>query len=130
MIRLTTVATICCEIDRSRSDLGGPLLRSIVHHQCTLADCDVETVDALEAAANEVVAELRRRRIAIVEISSGTGSARLDVRLELDEMGRDDAHAISTTLSAGPVVGAVRLVVDVDEAGRLRMIRRFDRAPE
>lgn len=132
MTRLTAVATIRCEIDRSRADLAAPLLRSVLHHQCALVDSDVETVDSLVAAAEDVLTELGRRHTTISEITSSPEPALLDIRLELlDAVGRlrgETTDDIALTLSRGPVARAARLDIDVDDADRLRLVHRFDRS--
>lgn len=123
---MTTDATIRCQIDRTHAEFAGPLLRSLVHHQCALADCDVDTVSALDEAAAEVYEELSRCHATVAEIASSPDLGRLEIRLTL-EHGPDetDRGTPARTFVAGPI-SRTTLDIDIDDDGRLRLVHRFD----
>ncbi len=113
--------SIRCEIASSHADLAAPLLRSFVHHHCVLADCDVSTVDALEAAVAEVAHTIARRHGLVTAIELASDVRVVDIRLSI---GAEPDRA-PPAFRRGPAARAARLSASFVDDGQLRLVHRF-----
>ena len=113
---------IRCEIGRMCCGLATSLVRSFVLHRCALADVDVATVDALEAASDELVHDVVNECGDIVEIALDPGFDGLDVRLVLAPASEERVRVFAP----GAVAAAAfdELLVDGHE---VRVAHHFDR---
>lgn len=116
-----STSTIRCEIDRAHSHLAARLLRSFIHHHCAVADCDVATVDVLEAAATEVIDAVTRERGTVTQIELFPDIRCVDIRLSIDAA--TDSGRL--TSDPGPASRAAPLSTHIGGDGRLRLHHRF-----
>ena len=118
--------TIRCELAPSHARLAGALLESFVHHQCVLADCDVATVDALEAAVAEVADAVADRLGDVTQIELNPDTRFVDIRLSIDPAG----HPTGPGFREGPAAHAARLRTSFERDGRLRLVHRFTKTDQ
>jgi len=111
---------IRCEFDPPHRRAAAALTRSLVQHQCGLADADVSTTEALEAAAAEVVDDVLGNECEVVEISLDPDFPGLD--LLVSTSGRSFAI---TGFRAGVVARATFDEIVVGDRD-IRLVRRFD----
>lgn len=114
-----TTHSIRCELDESYRRAAPALVRSLVHHQCGLADADVSTTEALEAAASEVLDDVLAGDCEVVEIALDPDFPGLDLLLGTS------GEPVSG-FNAGVVARATfDEIVLADSC--IRLVRRFDR---
>lgn len=111
--------SIRCELAEPYRRTAPALVRSLVHHQCGLADADVSTTEALEAAASEVLDDVLAAECEVVEIALDPDFPGLDLLLAT-------SGASVSGFNAGTVARATFDEIVLAD-GCIRLVRRFDR---